>query len=232
MFDSPFWAGLPETWREALAGRFAPADADAIDSFVVARRHSGLVLPAESDVFSAFRLTPPDAVSVVILGQDPYPTPGDAHGLAFSVRPGVRIPKSLANVFRERRDDLGLAIPGSGDLSTWAGRGVFLLNSVLTVDSGSAGSHRGRGWEPFTDAVIRSLTDGPNRCVFLLWGNDAMRKATWIDGRRHAIFTSAHPSPLSVHRGFYGSRPFSKANEALRSFGRGAVDWQLPGDGE
>jgi uracil-DNA glycosylase len=232
VFDSPFWEGLPETWRAVLAGRFTPGDAEAIESFVTVRRNAGPVLPDESDVFAALRLTPPDAVSVVILGQDPYPTPGDAHGLAFSVRTGVRIPRSLANVFRERYDDIGLAAPVSGDLTAWSRQGVLLLNAVLTVDAGVPGSHRGKGWEPLTDAVIRAVSDGPVRSVFLLWGNDARRKAPLIDHARHVIHFAAHPSPLSARRGFFGSRPFSKTNATLRALGRSQIDWRLPGDGE
>jgi uracil-DNA glycosylase len=167
-------------------------------------------------------------VRVVILGQDPYPTPGHAHGLSFSVLPGVRLPGSLRNIVRELTDDLGIPRPDHGHLVAWARQGVFLLNCVLTVEAGKPGSHRGRGWEEFTDGVLRKLSATGPRKVFLLWGNDARKKAGLIDGDRHCVLESAHPSPLSAWQGFLGSRPFSKANQALISFGREPIDWRLP----
>jgi len=182
------------------------------------------VLPPPSEVFNAFQLTPPTSVRVVILGQDPYPTPGDAHGLAFSVARGSPLPRSLANVFREMREDLGIARL-DGNLSDWAAQGVLLLNAVLTVEAGQAGSHRRLGWQALTDEAIASASDRAEPSVFMLWGADAQAKRGLIDAFRHRIIESAHPSPLSARRGFFGSRPFSRANAFLAEHGRGEIDW-------
>jgi len=169
-------------------------------------------------------------VRVVILGQDPYHGPKQAHGLAFSVASGVPLPPSLRNVLAERENDLGLPVPKSGDLSAWAAQGVLLLNTTLTVRAGEAGSHQGRGWESFTDEVIRVVSNKVEPVVFVLWGASARSKKALIDDSRHIIIESAHPSPLSAHRGFFGSRPFSRVNASLTSSGRPPIDWSLPQD--
>lgn len=230
--SSPAWAGVSDDWTQALQGEFAQSYFASLISFVEGERRTTQVLPAEMEMFNAFRNTPLKEVEIVILGQDPYPTPGDAHGLAFSVLPGRRLPGSLRNIFRERFDDLGIPPSKQGDLTAWAQRGVLLLNTVLTVRAGKAGSHRGKGWERFTEAVITLISARPKPVTFVLWGNDAQRKKPLIDATRHAIFESAHPSPLSAHRGFFGSKPFSKINRALTEFGQPPIDWRLPGDGE
>ena len=229
---SPAWAGISEDWTQALRGEFAQSYFTDLLSFVERERQTAHVLPAEREIFNAFRLTPLNEVKAVILGQDPYPTPGDAHGLAFSVQPDVRVPGSLRNIFRELFDDLGIPSSKNGTLTAWALQGVLLLNPVLTVRAGETGSHRGRGWERFTDTVLNVLSTRPESIAFVLWGNDAQRKKPLIDATRHAVFESAHPSPLSARRGFFGSRPFSKINSALVESGQMPIDWRLPGDGE
>ncbi len=210
-------------WAELAFVRDGRADALAgrLDQLAAAGQ---AILPGATDLFTAFRLTPLDSVRVVILGQDPYPTPGDAHGLAFSVARGTPVPRSLANIFREMREDIGAA-PSSGNLSSWAAQGVLLLNSVLTVEAGQAGSHRRLGWQALTDEAIRAVSQRPEPTVFMLWGADAQAKRPLIDERRHLIVESAHPSPLSARRGFFGSRPFGRANVFLQERGRGAIDW-------
>jgi uracil-DNA glycosylase len=199
-----------------------------LQHFVHAERQAGLVCPPQEDVFAALHLTPYAEVKVLILGQDPYHGPGQAHGLCFSVRPGVEIPPSLRNIYAELESDLGIAAPDHGNLEAWARQGVLLLNATLTVRAHRAGSHQGKGWETFTDAVIRAVADKPERVVFILWGAYARRKKALIDTDRHAVIESPHPSPLSAHRGFFGSRPFSRANAALVAAGREPVDWRLP----
>jgi len=184
------------------------------------------VFPAHDDVFSAFHLTPYADVRVVILGQDPYHGPGQAHGLSFSVRPEVDVPPSLRNMYKELHDDLGIPHPGHGHLASWARNGVLLLNSVLTVRAHNAGSHRKQGWETFTDRVIEVVSAKPEPVAFILWGNFARSKAPLIADHHH-IIESTHPSPLSASRGFFGSRPYSRANAALEAAGRPPVDWRL-----
>lgn len=230
--STPAWAGVSDDWTHALRGEFAQPYFAQVLAFLTSERQSALVLPSENELFNAFRYTPLSLVKAVILGQDPYPTPGDAHGLAFSVQPGVRIPGSLRNIFRERFDDLGLPPSPHGTLKAWAERGVLLLNPVLTVRAGEAGSHRGRGWERFSDAVLATLSARPDPIAFVLWGNEAQRKRPLIDPARHAVIESAHPSPLSARRGFFGSRPFSRINSFLSESGRTPIDWRLPGDRE
>ena len=179
-------------------------------------------------MFSALKLTPYDQVSVLIVGQDPYHDDGQAHGLAFSVPPGVKPPPSLVNIFKELHDDLGCRIPNNGYLVPWAMQGVLLLNTVLTVRAHSPNSHKGKGWEKFTDAVIRKVVEKSDPVVFVLWGGNAQKKRTLIEGGGHVVIESAHPSPLSARNGFFGSRPFSKINAALRAAGKTEIDWQLP----
>ena len=183
--------------------------------------------PPHDEVFRALHLTPYADTRVFILGQDPYHGPGQANGLAFSVADGVRIPPSLQNIHKELESDLGLARPSHGNLERWAANGVLLLNATLTVRGGNAASHQKRGWETFTDRVIAAVNAKPERVVFILWGNSARKKKTLIDRNRHVVIESPHPSPLSAHRGFFGSKPFSKANDALVAAGRTPVDWTL-----
>jgi len=196
-------------------------------AFVDGERRAHRVFPAQEDEFAALRITSRAGTKVVILGQDPYHGAGQANGLCFSVRDGVRIPPSLRNILTELRDDTGTSIPDSGDLSSWARQGVLLLNTTLTVREGSAGSHRGMGWETFTDAIISAVNEKNERTVFVLWGNHARAKRSLITNPVHFVVESAHPSPLSARNGFFGSRPFSRANEALVAAGIDPVDWAL-----
>jgi uracil-DNA glycosylase len=219
---------LPGGWQPLLAPELEKPYFAKLRAFVDAERRAHEVYPPEDEVFTALALTPFDRAKVLILGQDPYHGPGQAHGLAFSVRPGVRPPPSLANVFKELRDELGCRIPNNGYLAPWAGQGVLLLNAVLTVRAGQPNSHKGKGWEKLTDAVIRLLGEREEPMVFVLWGGYAGRKAELIDTGRHTIVQSPHPSPLSARRGFFGSRPFSRINAALRSAGHDPIDWQIP----
>ncbi|SEM63173.1 Uracil-DNA glycosylase [Stigmatella aurantiaca] len=222
------WERLPTGWKKVLAGALEMPSAEALERFVDAERKKATVYPPEDEMFSAFQLTPPDGVRVLVLGQDPYHGPGQAHGLAFSVRPGVRLPPSLLNIFKELRSDLGLPPGMDGSLVPWAKQGVLLLNAVLTVRAGTPNSHAGHGWEAFTDAVIQAVSAGPQPVVFLLWGSYARKKKKLIDTGRHAILESAHPSPLSASQGFFGSRPFSRINQTLKEWGREPIDWRLP----
>lgn len=214
----------PPAWAVALAP-VAPQIAELEARVAEARAAGRPIAPGEADVWRALALTPPETVRVVILGQDPYPTPGHADGLAFSVRPGVAPPRSLRNVFRELGEDLGIREPGTGSLEAWARQGVLLLNTALTVEEGAANAHARWGWGPVTDAIIDAASSGPPS-VFVLWGRQAQAKAPRI-APHHTILASAHPSPLSARTGFFGSRPFSRANAALAASGRGAIDWQL-----
>lgn len=221
-------AGVPKTdWNPILNAEFAKPYWAELQSFVAAERATGAVYPPQNEVFAALHLTPYAEVRVVILGQDPYHGPGQAHGLSFSVRPPTPPPPSLKNLFAELQSDLGISEPTTGSLEPWARQGVLLLNTTLTVRGGEAASHQGKGWEPFTDQVIEAVNAKPERVVFLLWGAAARKKARLIDRRRHTIIESAHPSPLSAHRGFLGSRPFSRANAALIDAGRTPIDWRL-----
>ena len=214
-------------WNPVLRAEFAQPYWADLQSFVDVERQAGPVFPPAAEVFAALHLTSFADVKVVILGQDPYHGTGQAHGLCFSVRPGTALPPSLRNIFRELHDDLGLEVPRSGDLTAWARQGVLLLNTTLTVRAGQAASHQGQGWEHFTDQVIRAVDAKPEPVVFILWGAAARRKTALIDTTRHVVIESAHPSPLSARNGFFGSRPFSRANEALVAAGRDPVDWSL-----
>lgn len=215
---------LPEDWREAMRPWLDPAVVAELGEFLAVEYAQQTVYPPFADLFRAFRLCPLARTEVLILGQDPYHGPGQAHGLCFSVPPGVAVPPSLRNVFRELSDDLGVPAPSCGDLTGWAERGVLLLNAVLTVRAGRPGSHAGRGWEQVTDAAIRALNARPERVVFLLWGAYARRKAALVTEPRHRVFEAGHPSPMNS-RGFRGSRPFSAANAALVEAGRPPIDW-------
>ena len=198
-----------------------------LEAFLQEQYAAGDVYPAQEDVFQALRLTPYAKTKVVLLGQDPYHGEGQAHGLSFSVRAGTTLPPSLRNIFKELRDDLGCPPPVSGDLTRWAEQGVLLLNTVLTVSANRPGSHQGRGWESFTDRIIQVLHDRQEPVVFVLWGKHAQSKRDLLTHSRHLVITSAHPSPLSARRGFFGSRPFSKINDFLRSNGSAEIDWLL-----
>ncbi len=214
-------------WNPVLRGELAKPYWTQLQAFVAAERDKHPVHPRQQDVFAALHLTPLRGTKVVILGQDPYHGPGQAHGLAFSVQPGVPAPPSLRNIFKELRADLGIEPPRDGCLEPWARQGVLLLNTTLTVRGGAAASHQGRGWETFTDEVIRAVGAKPERVVFVLWGAAARRKQSLVDQNRHVLLESAHPSPLSATNGFFGSRPFSRANAALLEAGRDPVDWRL-----
>jgi uracil-DNA glycosylase len=220
---------LHESWRAPLGQEFEKPHMVALKRFLEAEKAAGKkIFPKGADYFRALDLTPLDSVKVVILGQDPYHGPGQAHGLCFSVQPGVRTPPSLVNIYKEMQSDLGIPPARHGFLEHWARQGVLLLNNVLTVEMGQAASHKGRGWEQFTDAVIAQVNAKADPVVFLLWGAHAQRKAAAVDESRHLVLKSAHPSPLSAHNGFLGSRPFSKTNAFLEAKGRGAIDWALP----
>jgi uracil-DNA glycosylase len=213
-------------WNPLLRGEFEKPYWQQLQQFVRDERSHGAVYPKNEDVFAALHLTPYADVRVVILGQDPYHGAGQAHGLCFSVQHGVAVPPSLQNMFKELRDDLGIAVASHGNLTKWAQQGVLLLNTTLTVRAGNAGSHHGKGWETFTDEVIRVVNER-DFVVFVLWGANARRKKSLIDTSRHAIIESAHPSPLSAHNGFFGSRPFSRVNAALERAGHSAIEWSL-----
>ncbi|WP_240741895.1 uracil-DNA glycosylase [Deinococcus sp. KSM4-11] len=225
-------AGLPDSWQRALEPEFAAPYFHDLKDFLVQERREQTIFPPAPDVFNALRFTPLEDVKVLILGQDPYHRPGQAHGLSFSVRPGVPIPPSLRNIYKELVADLpGFTPPRHGYLRAWAEQGVLLLNAVLTVREGQANSHANKGWEHFTDAVIRAVNDKPERVVFVLWGAYARKKRKLITGPQHVVIESAHPSPLSEAK-FFGSRPFSQVNAALEDAGRGAIDWHLPAKAE
>ena len=224
---------LHESWKTPLADEFAAPYMAALKRFLTGERDKGKrIFPAGGEWFRALDLTPLDKVRVVILGQDPYHGEGQAHGLCFSVRPGVRPPPSLVNIYKELHSDLGLSRPGHGFLEHWARQGVLLLNSVLTVEMGLAASHRDRGWETFTDAIIRLVNAKAEPVVFMLWGSYAQKKAAFVDstdkGGRHLVLKAPHPSPLSAHNGFFGCGHFSKANAVLEAQGLPPIDWSLP----
>jgi len=223
---------IPESWRAALEPALASPEARRLGGWLKAQESAGKqVYPPRGQRLAALALTPLEDVRCVILGQDPYHGEGQAHGLAFSVRDGVRPPPSLVNIYKELESDLGLPRPATGDLSKWARQGVLLLNNTLTVEAGLAGSHAGRGWDAITDACVAAVAERGAPTVFILWGSHARKKASRIPalGRSeaHLVLTSAHPSPLSAHNGFFGSRPFSQANAFLESRGRGAIDWSF-----
>jgi uracil-DNA glycosylase len=217
---------LPADWRKVLADEFDKPYFKDLCAFVDQERAEHTIYPPPEDVFNAFKATPYDRVKVLLLGQDPYHGPGQAHGMCFSVRPGVRPPPSLVNMFKELHKDLGCKIPNHGYLQTWAERGVMLLNAVLTVRAGQPNSHKDHGWEKFTDAVIKALDARAKPVVFALWGGYAQKKAKLIQGEQHRIVKAAHPSPLSAAK-FLGSKPFSAINEALEEVGQEPIDWQI-----
>lgn len=218
---------MDTSWKERLADEITRPYFLELAAFLKREREAHTIFPPKDQVFEAFKETPYDRTNVLILGQDPYHGAGQAHGLSFSVRPGVRIPPSLANIFKEMDADIGFRGTTHGSLSTWARQGVLLLNATLTVRAHHAGSHQGKGWERFTDRVIQLVNDRATPVVFILWGKYARSKKPLIS-ERHTIIESAHPSPMSAHSGFFGSRPFSRTNAALRENGLPEIDWQLP----
>lgn len=220
---------LEESWKAAVGGEFEQPHMQSLKQFLLEEKQAGKhIFPKGSEYFRALDLTPIDQVRVVILGQDPYHGAGQAHGLCFSVQPGVRIPPSLVNIYKEMESDLGIPRANHGFLEHWARQGVLLLNSVLTVEEGRAGSHQGKGWERFTDRIIHAVAEEREHVVFILWGAYAQKKAAFVDPKRHLVLKSVHPSPLSAHNGFFGSKPFSKTNAYLQSHGLEPIDWQLP----
>ncbi|MDE2446763.1 MAG: uracil-DNA glycosylase [Alphaproteobacteria bacterium] len=219
---------LEDSWKQALQTEFDAPYMARLKSFLAAEREAGTIIyPRASQWFAALDATPLDQVRVVILGQDPYHGEGQAHGLCFSVQKGVRPPPSLLNIYKEMHSDLGLSPPHHGDLTSWTTQGVLLLNAVLTVEQGKAAAHQGQGWEQFTDAIIKRVNDQPHPVVFILWGSYAQKKAAFVEKGKHLVLKSVHPSPLSAHNGFFGSKPFSKANAFLEAKGRGQVNWSL-----
>jgi len=218
---------IPESWRNVLAPEFDKPYFKKLKQFVEGERSKHTVFPPEEDVFNALKYTPFDEMKVLLLGQDPYHDVGQAHGLCFSVRPGVKPPPSLVNMFKELKDDLGCRIPNNGYLVPWAEQGVLLLNAVLTVRAHEPASHANKGWETFTDAIIKAASDRDDPMVFVLWGGYAQKKEKLIDGSKHTILKAAHPSPLSAKK-FLGSRPFSAINDALEKMGKDPIDWQIP----
>ena len=217
---------LPPPWMSIVGEELGKPYFRELQRFLEAERAAHQVFPPADQVFAAFELTPFDAVHVVVIGQDPYHDDGQAHGLCFSVQPGVKVPASLRNIFKELKADLGIDPPTHGCLTAWAKQGVLLLNTVLTVRAHEANSHRGKGWETFTDAVIARLNERADPLIFVLWGKPAQTKKALI-GSRHTILEAAHPSPLSAHSGFLGSKPFSKINATLNSWGKPEIDWRI-----
>lgn len=220
---------LPDDWSQWLGEEFQADYMLALKEFLAQQKAAKkIIYPHSSQWFRAFELTPLSEVKVVILGQDPYHGPNQAHGLCFSVQPGIQVPPSLVNIYKELATDVGFKPVRHGHLEAWAKQGVLLLNTSLTVEQGNAASHRGKGWEPFTDRAIETVSVHAQPCVFLLWGSHARQKKVLIDQTRHLILEAPHPSPLSAHRGFFGTRHFSQANQFLQAQGRAPIEWQLP----
>ncbi len=220
---------LPDDWLAVLGGEFEQPYMQNLKAFLAEEKAQGKVIyPHSSDWFNAFKYTPLNQVKVVILGQDPYHGPNQAHGLCFSVRPGVKTPPSLVNIYKELQSDLGIQPVNHGYLTSWAKQGVLMINAVLTVEQANAGSHQKKGWEQFTDKVIHVINEQLDGVVFLLWGSYAQKKAAFVDQNKHLVLKSVHPSPLSAHRGFFGNHQFSQANEFLVSRGKQPINWQLP----
>ena len=219
---------LPASWMPILGSELTKSYFRDLQRFLTLERAKHQVFPLEDRVFAAFDLTPFEQVRVVMLGQDPYHDVGQAHGLSFSVPPGVQLPGSLRNIFKELKADLGGTAPKHGCLISWARQGVLMLNTVLTVRAHEANSHRGRGWETFTDTIIARLSNHTDPVVFVLWGKPARVKKKLVDTNKHLVLESAHPSPLSAHRGFFGSKPFSMINQAQRAWGKPEIDWWIP----
>ncbi len=218
---------IEKSWAAALSEEFQKPYFQSLKEFLVAEKKSHQIYPTGGKIFAAFNETPFDKVKAVLIGQDPYHGAGQAHGLCFSVQPNVRIPPSLQNIYKEMRADIGFEIPNHGHLIKWAREGVMMLNAVLTVRHSEAGSHRGKGWENFTDAAIRKLSEEKSGLVFLLWGNFAKQKKALINTEKHHVLEAAHPSPFAAHNGFFGCRHFSKTNQFLESQGLKKINWQI-----
>lgn len=218
---------IEESWKQRLSDEFSAPYFEQLKTFLIDEKSRYIIYPPGSQIFNAFNFTSFDKVNVVILGQDPYHGTGQAHGLCFSVPDGVRQPPSLQNIFKEIQQDLGFPVPSSGNLEKWAKQGVLLLNATLTVRAHQAGSHQKKGWEQFTDAVIKKLSEERQNIVFLLWGNYAIAKQELIDESKHLVLKSPHPSPFSANRGFFGNRHFSKTNDYLKKNGKAEIDWQV-----
>lgn len=217
---------LDQNWLDVIGSEFQKPHMTGLKDFLVSEQQSGItVYPKGDDIFNALNTTPFEKIRVVIIGQDPYHGEGQAHGLSFSVRKGVRLPPSLKNIYKELEDEYGKKMPLTGDLTGWARQGVLLLNATLTVRAGSAGSHQKKGWEEFTDAIIRQVNDKRNHVVFMLWGSYAQKKGAFIDRTKHLVLESVHPSPLSAHRGFLGCGHFKRANDYLKANGLPEIDW-------
>lgn len=219
---------IPASWRPLLSAELAKPYFTNLKQFVEREQKTHTVYPPEREIFSALNLTPYESVKVLLLGQDPYPGKDQAHGLCFSVKPGIKPPASLRNIYKELQSDVGFRIPNNGYLVPWAKQGILMLNAVLTVRAGEPNSHKGRGWENFTDSIISRVNERESAVVFVLWGAYAQKKIELIGTERHVIIQSAHPSPLSARNGFFGSRPFSAINKALRRMGKSEIDWQIP----
>lgn len=218
---------LKNDWKDLLDNEFNKEYYQTLRKFLITEYKTKIIYPDKYDIFNALHFTPYKDIKVVILGQDPYHGPGQAHGLSFSVNPGIKIPPSLLNIYKELNSDLGCYIPNNGYLKKWADQGVLLLNTSLTVRAGVANSHKNIGWEVFTDKIISLVNEKEDPVVFLLWGNNAIKKKNLITNKKHLILTSVHPSPLSASRGFFGSKPFSKINNFLISVNKKAIDWQI-----
>lgn len=221
-------ANIPKDWKTVLSPHLDIEKLQQLSSFLESERYAGkIIYPKQEDIFNALNFTPLEQVKAVILGQDPYHGAGQAHGLSFSVLESIKIPPSLRNIYKELAEDIDFDIPTHGNLQKWAEQGVLLLNSVLTVEASKANSHRKKGWEDFTDAVIRVVNDECKNIVFLLWGSPAQKKTKFVDRKKHLVLEAPHPSPLSAYRGFFGCKHFSKANEYLEKNGRNTIDWQI-----
>ena len=218
---------LPISWQVVLAEEFEKPYFKQLQQFLALERQTQTIYPPEEDVFSAFELTPYHDVNVLLLGQDPYHDENQAHGLCFSVKPGIKTPPSLVNMYKELKDDIGCDIPSTGYLVEWAKQGMLMLNAVLTVRAHTANSHKNKGWEKFTDAVISQVNQKSDPVVFVLWGGYAQKKLKLIDTTRHIVIQSAHPSPLSAHNGFFGSKPFSNINAALEACNKSPINWKI-----
>lgn len=220
---------LDKSWLNVIGGEFDKPYMQGLRDFLLTEKQQGKVIyPDGANIFNALNATAFEDVKVVILGQDPYHGPGQAHGLCFSVPPGVKPPPSLVNIYKELHQEFGMPIPSSGCLQSWAAQGVLLLNATLTVQQASAGSHQGKGWEAFTDAIVHRLNDQAEGVVFLLWGSYAQKKASFVDATKHLVLKSPHPSPLSAHRGFFGNGHFVKTNDYLAQLGKTPIDWSVP----
>jgi len=218
---------IDNSWKDMLEDEFNASYFQQLKLFLQSEKQNYTIYPPGNLIFNAFNTTPFDKVKVVIIGQDPYHGPGQAHGLCFSVPKGIKPPPSLVNIFKEIKSDLGLPVPNHGNLQRWAEQGVLLLNATLTVRASTAGSHQRKGWEQFTDAAIQKLSEKRNKLVFMLWGNYAQQKQKLIDTQKHLVLTSAHPSPLSAHNGFFNCKHFSTANQYLEKHGQQPIDWRV-----